>query len=82
MLLQSVPTLLSSPPPPVPSQNNAKGNHFLCVSPYIQYFITILLPMETFKPSLLIESSTFKSFVLSPWLLLELSASIPYKMKH
>jgi hypothetical protein len=54
----------------------------LDVSPYIQYFVTTILQMETLKPTLFTKLSTLKNFVLSPWLLLELSTSIPYKIKH
>jgi hypothetical protein len=67
MLLQWTPTFLSFPPSPSPpSQNNAKGSHSLCVFPYTQYFIAIMLQMETLKPSLFTELSTLESFLFSP----------------
>jgi hypothetical protein len=72
MLLHLTPTLLKLPQISPPSQNNAKRSHYRCVSPYIQYFIIIILQMETLKPSLFTEPSTRKSFMLSFRLLLEL----------
>lgn len=83
MLLQLTPTLLSFPrSPPPPSQNSVKGSHYLCVSPYFQYFITSMLQMGTLKPSFFTKPSTLESSMFSPWLLLQLSTPIPCGMKH
>lgn len=68
--------------PSLPSQNNAKGSHSLCVSPYIQYFSTSMLQMKTLKPSFFIKLLTFENYVFSLQLLHELFASIPCWIKH
>jgi hypothetical protein len=82
MFLHLTPTLLRFPQSSPPPSQKMRKEVILDLFPYIEYFITTILQMETLKPSLFIELSTFENFVLSPQLLLELSTLIPCIVKH